>query len=65
MVLLQGRCSAQGRDVFQLHPDAVVLLPFPRDAPKHTLIPCHTVFIAASVNEGRETQRMGRPLWVM
>lgn len=58
MVLLQGRCSAQGKDVFQLHPDALVLSAFPYDTTKHTLILCHTVCIAASVNKGRETQEL-------
>lgn len=61
MVLLQGRCSAQGRRVFQLHPDALVLSPFPHDTTKHTLMPCPTVQVAASMNEGRETQRADDP----
>lgn len=55
MVLLQGRCSAQGRDVFQLHPDALVLSAFPHDTTEYTLIP---VCIAASMNKGRETQEL-------
>lgn len=58
MFLLQDTCSAQGRDVFQLHPDALVLSPFPHDTTKHTLIPCHTVCIAASMNKERETQEV-------
>lgn len=62
MVLLMGGCSAQGRYVFQLHPDALVLSPFPHDTTKHKLIPCHPVCIAASMNKGRETQRADDPI---
>lgn len=62
VVLLQSRCSAQGRCVFQLHPDALVLSCLPYDTTKHTLIPCHTDCIAASMNKGREIQRADDPI---
>lgn len=62
MVLLQSRCSAQGRCAFQLHPDALVLSRFPHGTTKHTLVLCHTVCIIASMNKGRETQRADDPI---
>lgn len=39
MVLLQAGCSAQGRYVFQLHLNALLLPPFLRDTTKHTPYP--------------------------